>query len=236
MNRVLWLCAFGVLVSAARAQDEQAPGVAVEAKPPAPVHPRVNIETDHGLIVIELDAEKAPKTVANFLNYVDQKYYDGTIFHRVIANFMIQGGGYTALDVPKPSPLHDTPVDNEGNNGLKNIRGSIAMARSKNPNSATSQFFINVVDNPKLDYPSPDGSGYAVFGRVIEGMDDVVERIRNVECVENPKRPDDKKSVPLAPPRILTATRVEPRDVTTQAGDAPADPPRRPETSDGANP
>ncbi|MFM8610991.1 MAG: peptidylprolyl isomerase [Burkholderiaceae bacterium] len=138
--------------------------------------PRVQLGTSLGDIVIELDAPKAPKTVENFLQYVRDKHYDGTVFHRVIGNFMIQGGGFTADMVQKATRA---PIALEASNGLKNDRGTIAMARTRDPNSATSQFFINVVDNAGLNAPNPDGHGYAVFGKVVAGMD-VVDKIRNV--------------------------------------------------------
>jgi len=135
----------------------------------------VKLTTTLGDIRVELDAEKAPKTVANFIAYVKSGHYNGLIFHRVIENFMIQTGGYTQkLDQRPTKP----PIPLESANGLSNVRGSIAMARSGNPDSATSQFFINTVDNPGLDAENArDGRGYAVFGRVIEGMD-VVDLIR----------------------------------------------------------
>ncbi|WP_078120658.1 peptidylprolyl isomerase [Thiosocius teredinicola] len=133
----------------------------------------VLMKTNKGDIVIELDAEKAPKTVANFLEYVNAGFYNGVIFHRVIEDFMIQGGGFTP-DMQQKTPRE--PVENEAKNGLKNERGTIAMARTSDPHSATAQFFINHKDNPNLDYPSFDGWGYAVFGRVTEGMD-VVDTI-----------------------------------------------------------
>ncbi|MCP4569495.1 MAG: peptidyl-prolyl cis-trans isomerase [FCB group bacterium] len=144
-----------------------------EGKPPV----RVIMSTTLGDIVLELNAEKAPITVANFLNYADRGYFDGTIFHRVIAGFMIQGGGFTPDMVAKPT---DPGIENEWQNGLKNSLGSIAMARrGRQPNSGTSQFFINVKDNFSLDRPN-DGAGYAVFGKVVEGMD-VVEKIKMVK-------------------------------------------------------
>jgi len=143
---------------------------------PAAAPQRVTLETSQGRIVVELRADKAPKTVANFIQYVNDGFYDGTIFHRVISGFMIQGGGFTAAMVQKPTR---PPVASEGNNGLKNVRGSLAMARTSDPNSATAQFFINVVDNAFLDYPGRDGFGYTVFGSVVEGMD-VVDKIRAV--------------------------------------------------------
>jgi len=131
-----------------------------------------------GDISLELDAEKAPKTVANFLQYARDGFYDGTIFHRVINNFMIQGGGMTADMAQKETRA---PVDNEANNGLKNKTGTVAMARTNDPHSATAQFFINVSDNGFLDHTAPtaQGWGYAVFGRVTAGMD-VVEKIKAV--------------------------------------------------------
>lgn len=143
--------------------------------------PKVIMKTAKGDITIELYADKAPITVQNFLSYVDESYYDGTIFHRVIKNFMIQGGGHTADFVEKPSK---SPIKNEAANGLKNLRGTIAMARTPVIDSATSQFFINHVDNPFLDHKdnTPEGYGYAVFGKVIEGMD-VVDAIANVKTM-----------------------------------------------------
>ncbi|MDE2128687.1 MAG: peptidylprolyl isomerase [Betaproteobacteria bacterium] len=138
--------------------------------------PRVELVTSLGTIEVQLDPQRAPKTVANFLQYVKSGFYGGTIFHRVIPGFMIQGGGFTPDMQQKPT---QPPIPLESQNGLKNLRGTIAMARTANPNSATSQFFINLVDNPALDYPQPDGHGYAVFGQVIKGMD-VVDRIAKV--------------------------------------------------------
>ena len=134
----------------------------------------VKLHTNHGIITLELDAEKAPVTVANFLAYVESGHYDNTVFHRVIDGFMIQGGGFTADMVQKPTKA---PIPLEASNGLKNDTYTIAMARTSNPNSATSQFFINVKDNAMLNAPQPDGHGYAVFGKVVSGMD-VVDKIR----------------------------------------------------------
>lgn len=139
--------------------------------------PSVIISTNMGNITVELNPQAAPKTVANFLKYVEDKHYDGTVFHRVIKDFMIQGGGYTENLSQKPTRA---PIVNEAKNGLKNVRGSIAMARTGDPDSATSQFFINTVNNSTLDYPKPDGYGYAVFGKVTAGMD-VVDKIRAVQ-------------------------------------------------------
>jgi peptidyl-prolyl cis-trans isomerase A (cyclophilin A) len=138
---------------------------------------KVRLATSMGDIVVELDAQKAPKTVDNFLKYVNAGHYDGTIFHRVIATFMIQGGGYKPDLSEKPTR---PPIPLESRNGLANVRGSIAMARTNNPQSATSQFFINVNDNLMLDQPNArDGEGYAVFGKVVEGME-VVDKIKAV--------------------------------------------------------
>ncbi len=138
--------------------------------------PRVKVQTSQGDFVLELQPEKAPKTVENFLRYVADKHYDGTVFHRVIDGFMVQGGGFTANMAQKPTR---SPIALEASNGLKNDRGTIAMARTANPNSATSQFFINVANNDGLNAPQPDGYGYAVFGKVVSGME-TIDKIRTV--------------------------------------------------------
>ena len=139
----------------------------------------VELHTNHGVIKLELDAEKAPKSVENFLNYVKAGHYDNTVFHRVIDGFMIQGGGFEPGMKQKPT---EAPITNEANNGLKNVNGSIAMARTNDPHSATAQFFINVNDNDFLNHssPTPQGWGYAVFGKVVDGLD-IVEKIRKVK-------------------------------------------------------
>jgi peptidyl-prolyl cis-trans isomerase B (cyclophilin B) len=139
----------------------------------------VELHTNHGVIKLELDAEKAPKSVENFLNYVKAGHYDNTVFHRVIDGFMIQGGGFEPGMKQKPTA---EPINNEANNGLKNVNGSVAMARTNDPHSATAQFFINVNDNDFLNHssPTPQGWGYAVFGKVVEGMD-IVEKIKKVK-------------------------------------------------------
>jgi peptidyl-prolyl cis-trans isomerase A (cyclophilin A) len=162
------------------------------------VAPRVRLTTSMGDIVIALDAAKAPLSVENFLEYVKDKHYEGTVFHRVINNFMIQGGGFTAQLKQKPTR---PPVALEASNGLTNDRGTIAMARTSNPNSATSQFFINLVDNAPLNAPSPDGYGYTVFGKVIAGMD-VVDKIKSVPVGNQGML----QNVPTAPITILKAT------------------------------
>ena len=138
------------------------------------------IETSMGTMKAELDAEKAPETVKNFLSYVDKKFYDGTIFHRVIKNFMIQGGGFEPGLKQKKT---DAPIKNEAKNGLKNARGTLSMARTGDPHSATAQFFINHKDNASLDFPKPDGWGYAVFGKLVEG-EDVLDKIANVRTTK----------------------------------------------------
>ena len=138
--------------------------------------PRVKFTTSLGDFVVELDPAKAPKTVENFLQYVADKHYDGTVFHRVIDGFMIQGGGFTA-DMQKTPTRAAIPL--EAKNGLKNDRYTIAMARTSNPDSATAQFFINVANNDMLNAPQPDGHGYAVFGKVVQGQA-VVDKIRTV--------------------------------------------------------
>jgi len=141
--------------------------------------PTVVLDTSFGSITLALDAERAPKSVANFLQYVDAGHYAGTIFHRVIDGFMAQGGGYTPAFERKPTL---PPVQNEADNGLKNLRGTVAMARTSDPHSATAQFFINVKDNASLDHKSKSDSGwgYTVFGQVVAGMD-VVDRIKAVK-------------------------------------------------------
>lgn len=137
----------------------------------------VILTTNHGAIKLELDADKAPKTVENFLAYVRSGHYDGTIFHRVIDGFMIQGGGFEAGMKQKPT---NDPIENEAKNGLKNEPYTIAMARTSAPHSASAQFFINVKNNSFLDYPGQDGWGYCVFGKVVEGQD-VVDKIKSVK-------------------------------------------------------
>lgn len=139
-------------------------------------NPVVDMETSLGKVTIELFEKEAPVSVKNFLDYANSGYFNDTIFHRVIPGFMAQGGGLTGNLSPKPGSR--PAIKNEADNGLKNGRGTVAMARAGDPNSATSQFFINVVDNKMLDRPNPDGFGYAVFGKVVEGMD-VVDKIVN---------------------------------------------------------
>ena len=141
--------------------------------------PRVKLETNMGDIVIELDAAKAPKTAANFVDYVKDGFYNGTVFHRVMDGFMIQGGGFETGLKQKPTKA---PIDNEANNGLKNDKYTIAMARTNDPHSATAQFFINVADNDFLNHtaPTPNGWGYAVFGKVVSGTE-VVDKIKGVK-------------------------------------------------------
>ena len=146
---------------------------------------KVLLETNHGDITIELNEEKAPITVKNFISYVEKKFYDNTIFHRIIDGFMIQGGGFSNEEMPAQKKPDD-PIKNEGKkSGLSNIRGSIAMARTNDPDSATSQFFINVVDNKNLDPGGFSADGYAVFGKVTKGMD-VVDKIKSVKTGSTP--------------------------------------------------
>jgi len=160
---------------------------------------KVKLATSAGDIVIQLDKAKAPKTVDNFVQYVKDGHYNGTVFHRVIPSFMIQGGGMTADMTEKPTRA---PIPLESRNGLSNARGTVAMARTQDPNSATSQFFINVQDNPRLDAANArDGNGYAVFGKVIAGMD-VVDKIRAVPTASRGMHDD----VPMAPVTINKAT------------------------------
>lgn len=160
---------------------------------------KVTLATSAGDIVVELNAAKAPKSVANFLQYVKAGHYDGTVFHRVIENFMIQGGGFSADLKERPTRA---PIPLESRNGISNSRGTLAMARTANPNSATAQFFINVQDNTFLDAAlSPDGNGYAVFGTVVSGMD-VVDRIRVVQTGNR----GPYQNVPLQPVTLTKAT------------------------------
>ncbi len=160
---------------------------------------KVNVSTNLGDIVVELNAAKAPKTVDNFLQYVKAGHYAGTVFHRVIENFMIQGGGF-APDLKEKATR--APIPLESRNGLSNNRGTLAMARTSDPNSATAQFFINVQDNTFLDAArSPDGNGYAVFGKVVSGME-VVDRIRAVQTGNR----GGLQNVPLQPVTIIKAT------------------------------
>ncbi len=231
----LALLTIGMIVSAADAQ-RQPPGVGTKTKPGAG-HAGRNEQTrvvlqivrgreKWGDIVIELDRQHAPKTVENFLRYVEEGFYDKTIFHRVISDFMIQGGGYLSVTRTKTTGLHE-PIKNEANNGLKNDRGTIAMARTLEPNSATSQFFINVVDNHKLDYPSVDGWGYCVFGRVVAGMD-VVDRICNMRTRTHP-RMRSERSMPILPATIRSARILKPgEEVENEKVDDGKKPPAKP--------
>jgi len=156
---------------------------ATDAQAPA----KVLLKTSLGDITLELYADKAPKSVENFLTYVKLGFYDGTVFHRVIANFMIQGGGFTPDLRQKKTRA---PVANESKNGLSNLRGTLAMARTADPNSATAQFFINTVDNPRLDYAGDANPGYCVFGKVVSGLD-VVDKIRAVQTGAQGPFPSD---------------------------------------------
>ena len=175
-----------------------AAGPATKAAVPASPTPQVEIKTTMGDIVVELDREKAPKSVENFLGYVKSGFYKGTIIHRVIDGFMIQGGGFDEKLVQKKT---NKPVPIESQNGLTNVTYSLAMARTGDPNSATSQFFINVADNEALNYPGRDGFGYTVFGKVIQGQE-VVDKIKGVLV-------DDKgifQNIPVIPVVVKSAT------------------------------
>lgn len=167
------------------------------------INPVVIIKTSKGDIKVELFQDKAPASVKNFLQYVDDKQYNGTIFHRVIDGFMIQGGGFTKDFSQKPTR---TPVKNEASNGLKNQRGTLAMARTSDVDSATSQFFINVADNAFLDHksPTPQGFGYCVFAKVIEGMD-VVDKIKGVKTTTR----GPYENVPAEAVEIIEISRTE---------------------------
>ncbi len=168
--------------------------------------PKVEIKTSKGTIVVELDPNAAPKSVENFLSYVNDGTYDGTIFHRVIKDFMIQGGGFVPQMVQKKTKA---PVVNEADNGLKNLRGTIAMARTMEPHSATSQFFINTVDNSFLDHTAKNtqGWGYCVFGKVVEGMD-TVDEIKKVKTA-NKMGHQDVPVVPVIIEKVTVKTAAE---------------------------
>jgi len=176
-------------------------GLALSAAALAADDPQVTLKTSMGEIVVELNQEKAPKTVSNFLQYVKSGFYKGTIFHRVIDGFMIQGGGMNDKFVSKPT---NKPVKNESDNGLSNLPYTIAMARTEDPDSATSQFFINVAANTGLDYPNHNGSGYTVFGKVVQGQE-VVDKIKGV-LVDDMR---GMENVPVIPVVIQSATIVK---------------------------
>lgn len=177
-----------------------APSFMTMAQGKVPAHPHVKFETTEGTIVLELDGRRAPVTVGNFLELIDSGYFDGTIFHRVVPDFVIQGGGFTPGFELRES---DDFIFNESGNGLKNMRGTIVMARQEDPHTAKAQFFINVSDNKSLD-PQPTRWGYAVFGYVIEGMD-VVDKISNLPSGPGGNFATD---VPIVPVVIKTASRV----------------------------
>ncbi len=211
MHRRLLVAALlaALLPAGASAQDKGAPA-AKPAAPAAPASPkpRVRLDTSYGPIVVELEPDLAPKTVANFLAYVKAGHYAGTIFHRVIPGFMIQGGGLTEAMAEKPTR---EPIPNEADRtlkgGLRNARGTIAMARISEPHSAMAQFYINTADNPALDFrePSAEGYGYCAFGRVVSGMEavDAIEKVRTGWKRGQP-------NVPEYPVRIKTAEVLAP--------------------------
>jgi peptidyl-prolyl cis-trans isomerase A (cyclophilin A) len=200
--RTLSALAFAAACTPLLAQAPSAKPAAAPAAQAAAEAPRVQFKTSMGNITVELDPKAAPISVANFLRYVDDKHYDGTIFHRVISGFMIQGGGFMPSMREKDTRA---PIKLESGNGLSNVRGTIAMARTNVPDSATAQFFINVVDNLRLDKAqAADGNGYAVFGRVIEGME-TVDKIRAVQTTTR----GFYQNVPETPVVIESARRVK---------------------------
>lgn len=204
MLRCLLVALTGLVLQAGMASAEEgAPDVSSTPTPaPSESTPMVTLKTTLGDITLELYADKAPDTVANFLQYVADGHYNGTIFHRVIDGFMIQGGGFTKEMQQKPTRA---PVKNEAANGLKNERGTIAMARTGDPHSASAQFFINVINNDFLNFRSPDrnGYGYCVFGKVVSGMD-VVDKIKGVRTTTR----GFHENVPVEPVVILEAVTV----------------------------
>lgn len=197
---LLTLLVFPLLASAEPTKEAEKPQATQETK-----SSKVRLKTNKGDIVIQLNADKAPITTTNFLAYVSKKHYDGVVFHRVIDGFMIQGGGFMLDDGKLVEKDVGKGIVNEGKNGLKNERGTIAMARTNDPNSATSQFFINVADNAMLDFPS--NGGYAVFGKVVEGME-VVDRIKSVAT----------HAAPLMMKHPVTGEKIE-----APAGDVPVE-------------
>ena len=207
MLRSIFALAVLTLVPLAAAQEK----AAEDSGKPDPLHPRVKMETSLGDIILQLDAEKAPISTENFIHYAKDGFYNNTVFHRVIGDFMIQGGGFTSEMDRKSEDLRD-PIVNEWENGLQNARGTISMARTQVPDSATSQFFINVVDNVKgsrhdLDTPR-GGAAYAVFGKVVEGLD-VVDKIKNVELTTHPKLRGMGNVVPATPVVIKSVTLMD---------------------------
>ncbi len=160
--------------------------------------PIVVLKTSMGDIEIQLDPKNAPLSTANFLSYVNKKFYDGTIFHRIIRGFMVQGGGFTQDMQEKPT---DPPIKNEASNGLQNLRGTISMARTSDPDSATSQFFLNLVDNSALDPGAQSGAGYAVFGKIIKGLD-VIDKMAQVDVAQS----GQYDHVPTTPVTLISAT------------------------------
>jgi len=190
------LLVFGaLLVTSAAPAADQAPAQPAQ---PAQAAQQVRVSTNMGDFVIELMPDRAPLTVANFVRYVKEGYYSGTLIHRVVANFVIQGGGHSATDL-KLKAVHD-PVNNESGNGLQNKRGTVGLARGESPHSGNAQFYVNLVDNPDLD-PLPTRWGYAVFGRVVSGMD-IVDKIKQVKTANQGMN----QNVPVTPVIIKKAT------------------------------
>lgn len=206
VSRFAWITLALCLASPALARTERS-ALALPGAPVAAAGPRVALETSMGRIVVELYPEKAPRTVANFLAYVRDGHYNGTIFHRVIADLLVQGGAFTPDLEQKPERV---PIPNEANNGLSNLRGTISAARRPTDvDSARAQFFINTVDNRQFDYRSdatPALTGYCVFGRVVEGME-IIDKIRLVPTAARPPLPSD---VPVTPVLVERAALVEP--------------------------
>jgi cyclophilin family peptidyl-prolyl cis-trans isomerase len=199
-GKLFTVFAVAIVVLAVGCDKQEERTVVEESKQMDTGQKQVKLETSMGDIVIELNEEASPITVKNFLRYVEEGFYDGTIFHRVIPDFMIQGGGFTAEMVQKkPHP----PIVNEASNGLKNDRGTIAMARTANPDSATSQFFINHENNDFLNYAGQSKPGYTVFGKVVEGLD-VVDAIAAVKTTQKGQHSD----VPVEPVVIKSAKAV----------------------------
>jgi peptidyl-prolyl cis-trans isomerase B (cyclophilin B) len=222
------------------------------AEGPGQERPRVALEIEcagefWGSIVLELHAQRAPATVANFLRYVDEGFYDGTIFHRVLAGFIVQGGGYVSPEQQKLNGLHE-PVRNESRGAQKNRRGTVAMARKRDPHSAVCQFFINLADNEMLDFPRAGAYGYCVFGEVVQGMD-IVDRMATLPTQVSPLAQrrferyqqqgkhvnQPEQSLPLTPPVIRKARRLAPEEATAPTAPSPVSQPSAEEPSAGGS-
>jgi cyclophilin family peptidyl-prolyl cis-trans isomerase len=227
MNRIRLLATLALpllTLAFAASAAPPAPASASSAATPAIVHPLVKLHTSMGDITLELFPDKAPRTVANFLQYVKDGFYEGTVFHRVIPGFLVQGGLYTRQLTPRRTR---PPIPDEANNGLSNLRGTVAAARGPDPDSATAQFFFNIVDNPRLDYVGNQSGmtwGYAVFGKVVDGMD-VVDKMDNLPTgPQGPFVGDVPRPLPVIESAKVIGDAAQPtaEPVSPAAGQIPA--------------